>query len=134
MRGSASPRVSARRLGSVSRPFRSPPNGLRMYAYRLDRKGGILKGSLYIPSLTQEMNVGTAFSAKVPDAVAVAVRRARFRRRCASPKRVCDNAESAGLVCGLRGHRPSARTFTTQKLRTSKNVIKIYPIKFSSVI
>lgn len=50
----------------------------RMYAYRPDRNGGILKGSLYIPSLTQEMNVSTAFWAKVPDAIAVAQRRARF--------------------------------------------------------
>lgn len=49
----------------------------RMYAYRPDRKGGILKGSLYIPSLTQEMNVGTAFSSKIPAMLAVAERRAR---------------------------------------------------------
>ena len=47
----------------------------RMYAYRPDRNGGILKGSLYIPSLTQEMNVATAFWAKVPDMIAVAQRR-----------------------------------------------------------
>ena len=50
----------------------------RMYRYTHNGKGGILTGSLYIPSLMQEMNVGTAFWAKVPDAVAVAERRARY--------------------------------------------------------
>ena len=49
----------------------------RMYAYRPNRNGGIMKGSLYIPSLTQEMNVATAFFAKVPDVIAVAERRTR---------------------------------------------------------
>jgi hypothetical protein len=50
----------------------------RMYAYRSNKKGGILKGSLYFPSLTQEMNVFTAFSAKIPDSMAVAERRSQF--------------------------------------------------------
>ncbi len=50
----------------------------RMYAYRPNRKGSIMKGSLYIPSLSQEMNVSTAFWAKAPDLVAVAETRSRF--------------------------------------------------------
>ena len=49
----------------------------RMYAYRPNRNGGILKGSLYIPSLSQEMNASTAFWAKAPDLVAVAETRSR---------------------------------------------------------
>ena len=70
-----SPRVSSQArfcVTAISLPM------TRMYRYRHDGKGGILTGSLYIPSLTQEMNVGTAFWAKVPDAVAVAARRTRF--------------------------------------------------------
>ena len=47
----------------------------RMYAFRPDRKGSIMKGSLYIPSLTQEMNVWTAFASKIPSAVMVAQHR-----------------------------------------------------------
>jgi hypothetical protein len=49
----------------------------RMYAYRPNRNGGILKGSLYVPSLSQEMNVATAFWAKAPDMIAVAQNRPR---------------------------------------------------------
>jgi DNA modification methylase len=37
----------------------------KMYAYRETRKGGITKGTLYVPSLFQEMNVQAAFSSKV---------------------------------------------------------------------
>ena len=48
----------------------------RMYAYRPNRNGGIMKGSLYFPSLTQEMNVFTAFASKIPSVIAVAERRA----------------------------------------------------------
>lgn len=44
----------------------------RMYVYRASRKGGVMNASLYIPSLTQEMNVGTAFLNKVPQIVAAA--------------------------------------------------------------
>ena len=39
----------------------------RMYIFRESRKGSILKGSLYFPSLFQEMNVCAAFFSKESD-------------------------------------------------------------------
>jgi len=37
----------------------------KMYRYRSTRKGGITEGTLYVPSLIQEMNVPEAFDSKV---------------------------------------------------------------------
>jgi 16S rRNA G966 N2-methylase RsmD len=54
----------------------------RMYRYRPDRKGGILDKSLYIPSMSQEMNVGTAFNAKVVDVLRAAEARRGLKGDC----------------------------------------------------
>jgi len=45
----------------------SLPNISKMYKYRHDRKGGILTGTLYVPALNQEWNVGKVFGRKRSD-------------------------------------------------------------------
>lgn len=39
----------------------------KMYAYRDTRKGGIQKGTLYVPALNCELNVGSSISRKIDD-------------------------------------------------------------------
>ena len=51
------------------------PSMSRMYIFRESRKGSILKGSLYFPSLFQEMNVYAAFFSKESDVLALAGRK-----------------------------------------------------------
>ena len=70
-------------LGSIYREIQSSDPGLvcplvfsltaialsscRMYKYKPDRKGGILMGSLYFPSLFQEMNAINALDGKIQE-------------------------------------------------------------------
>lgn len=43
------------------------PNASKMYKYRADRKGGIVTGTLYVPALNCELNVGSLFGRKFAD-------------------------------------------------------------------
>lgn len=47
-------------------------NASNMYKFRMDRKGGILNGTLFIPSLTIEQNPYRLLKAKINDFIAIA--------------------------------------------------------------